>query len=109
MVAAILFSIGAATLLWAMGTGIFVTSNIEGMELALNIAQGEIEEIKEMTYDAIEAAGDSGPTADPNFSSYDVTINIAEGADPMQVDVTVSWDVKGGENSVTLTTLVADI
>ena len=50
----------------------------------------------------------SGPASDPDFPDYEVTVDVSEGDDPMQVDVTVAWDVKGGQSAVALTTLRAD-
>ena len=73
--------------------------------MALNIAQAKMEEVKDTAYDDL---ADSGPTADSNFSDFDVTVDVAEGDDPTQVDVTVEWGVKGGTASVVLTTLAAD-
>lgn len=58
---------------------------------------------------AFASLADSGPTADSNFSRFNVTVNVSEGQDPMQVAVTVRWSVKGGQNSIILTTLVANL
>ena len=109
LITIILFTTGVAALVWAISSGIYASVGIEEMDLALNIAQARMEDIKNKSFTAIEAGGDSGPTADSDFSNFNVTVDVAGGEDPMQVDVTVSWKVRGGQDRVTLTTLVADI
>jgi hypothetical protein len=91
-------------IIWALNSGIYATSDIENVDLALNIAQAKMEEIKNTAFGSL---ADSGPTADANFPRFSTTVNVAEGQNPMQVDVTVSWQVKGGQTSIILTTLVA--
>ena len=113
LIATIILVVGIIAISQAFSIGMFASTTVEDVDLALNIAQAEMEKIKDKTFAEIEADGDSGPTpADPDPSSplsrFDVTVDIAEGEDPMQVDVTVDWEVKGGESSITLTTLVAD-
>ena len=109
LVTVILFASGVAALAWAITAGLSASLNVENMDLALNIAQSRMEDIKNKSFDTIVVEGDYGPIPDPNFEDFDVTVNIADGNDPMQVDVTVSWDVKGGQTSVALTTLVTNI
>lgn len=105
----VLFSSGVVALAWAISAGVSASIHIEGMDLALNIAQSAMEEAKNKSFTTLVSEGSTGPTADPDFSDYDITFNIASGNDPMRIDVIVTWDVKGGENSVTLTSLVTDI
>jgi prepilin-type N-terminal cleavage/methylation domain-containing protein len=109
LVAVVLFASGVAALAWAISAGLSASVNIESMDLALNIAQSKMEDIKDRSFDTIVAEGDYGPLADPDFPDYDVTVSIADGDDPMRVDVTVTWDARGGQTSVTLTTLVTNI
>jgi prepilin-type N-terminal cleavage/methylation domain-containing protein len=109
LAATLLFSIGAAALMWAISTGMSASSDVENVDLALNIAQARLEYLKGIGYDAIAVAGDSAAAPNADFPDYSVAVNIAEGADPMQVEVTVTWQVKGEEAGLTLTTLVADI
>jgi len=92
-------------IIWALNSGIYATSDVENVDLALNIAQAKMEEIKNTAFGSL---ADSGPTADVNFPRFSTTVNVAEGQNPMQVDVTVAWEVKGGQTSIVLTTLVAN-
>jgi len=105
MIATIVLTIGVIAITWAFSAGLYATTDVEDVDLALNIAQAKMEDIKNTAFDSL---ADSGPAADPNFSDFSTTVNVAEGDDPMQIDVTVSWNAKGGTASVVLTTLMAD-
>ncbi len=109
LLAIVLFSTGTIALLWAISTGLYASVGTENMDLALNIAQARMEEVKDMSFTDIVNEGSTGPTTDPNFDNFDVTTTVALGNDPMRIDVTVTWDVKGGENNVTLTTQVTSL
>ncbi len=101
----IILTIGVIAIISAFNSGIFASSDVENVDLALNIAQGKMEELRTQAFASL---ADSGPTADPNFQNFNVSVNVAEGQNPMQVDVAVNWNVKGGQTGITLTTLVAD-
>lgn len=105
LIAVIILTVGIVAILWAFNAGIYASSGIENVDLALNIAQGTMEQIKNTPFASL---ADSGPAADSDFPNFNVSVNVAEGQEPMQVDTTVSWEVKGGQASVTLTTLVVD-
>jgi len=109
LITIVIFTIGVGSVVWSFSAGVFAASTVGSTETALNIAQATMEEIKDLDYATIVSIGDTRPTADPNFTDFDTTIDIAKKQDPMQIDVTVSWDTKGGAASVTLTTLVADL
>lgn len=106
LITLIVLTIGVVAISRAFSTGLFASTDIENVDLALNIAQAKMEQIKNTAFASL---ADSGPTADSNFSRFNVTVNVSEGQDPMQVAVTVSWSVKGGQNSIILTTLVANL
>lgn len=89
----------------AFTVGSFVQSDVENVNRALNIAQAKIEEIKVASFSSL---ADSGPTQDPDFSNFSVTVDVAEGQNPLPVYVIVTWQTKGGQPNVTLTTYVAD-
>jgi prepilin-type N-terminal cleavage/methylation domain-containing protein len=105
LIAILILTVGIAAIMWAISSGIYVTSDVENTDLALNIAQAKMEWLKNTAFASL---ADSGPTADTNFPRFSTTVNVAEGQNPMQVDVTVSWQVKGGQTSIGLTTLVAN-
>ena len=80
------------------------STDVENVDLALNIAQAKMEELKNTSFAGLSS---SGPTADPNFSNFNVTVSVT-GTDPKQIDVTVSWNVQGGSPTVKLTSLRAN-
>ncbi len=105
LITIIILTVGVIALVSAFSSGIFAFTDVENVDLALNIAQAKMEEIKDTDFASLT---DSGPAADADFSNFNTTVDIAEGDNPMQVDVTVSWNAKGRQPSVTLTTLVAN-
>ena len=98
--ALLLLAIGVAALSESFSTGILASSDAENVDLALNIAQAKMETLKNTSFASLAS---SGPTADANFSNFNVTVAVS-GTDPKQIDVTVAWNVQGGSTSVALTT-----
>ena len=105
LIATAIFSVCVTALIGAFSAGMFATSDVENIALALNIAQARMEQIKNTDFGNVS---NSGPTADANFPRFSTTVNAAIGQNPMQVDVIVGWQVKGGQTNITLTTLVAN-
>jgi prepilin-type N-terminal cleavage/methylation domain-containing protein len=105
LIAIIVFTVGIIIIIMAFTSGLFASSDVENVDLALNIAQAKMEEVKNTPFASL---ADSGPAPDPDFSNFNISVNINEGQNPMQVDVTVSWNTKGGQSDITLTTLVAN-
>jgi Tfp pilus assembly protein PilV len=97
--------IGVLIIAKSFNVGVLVQSDAENVTRALNIAQAKIEEIKVTPYGSL---ADSGPTQDPDFSNFNVTVDVAEGQSPMPIYVIVAWQTKGGQADVTLTTYKAD-
>jgi Tfp pilus assembly protein PilV len=106
LIATVVVTVGIVAVMGALGIGLFASTDIEDTDLALNIAQAKMEEIKNTAFASL---ADSGPTADATFPKYSVTVNVAEGQDPMRIDVTVSWGAKGGTASIMLTTQAANV
>ena len=104
MIALLIFTGGVIAIIWAFSAGMSATTDIENVDLALHIAQAKMEEIKNTPFANLT---DSGPTADPRFSNFNTAVNVGEGQNPMPVEVTVAWNVKGGSANITLTTLAA--
>lgn len=105
LVTIVLLASGVIAIAWAFSTGMFAATDIENTDLAINIAQAKMEDVKNTPFGSL---ADSGPTPDPNFTNFNVAVNVAENTNPMQVDVTVTWQVKNQDVSITLTTLVAN-
>ncbi len=105
LIATIILTVGVVAIIRALNSGIYAASGVENVDLALNIAQAKMEQMKNTAFASL---ADSGPAADANFPRFSTTVNVAEGQNPMRVDVTVVWPVKGGSTNITLTTLIAD-
>ena len=100
----VVITLGMIALTQAFSTGMRAATDVENEDLALNIAQAKMEELKNTTFAGLAS---SGPTADANFSNYNVTVSVT-GTDPKQIDVTVDWNVQGSSTNVVLTTLRAN-
>jgi len=109
LIATVIFTIGVIAIIWALNSGIYATSDIENVDLALNIAQANMETIKNQNFADIDTDAEiSSIVSNLGFSGLTVSGDVAEGQNPMQVDVTVAWQVKGGQTSISLTTLITD-
>lgn len=105
LVTVIVLTSGVIAVMWALNAGMYAATDAENVDLALAIAQARMEVVKNTPFAGLV---DSGPAADPNFSAFSVTVSVAEGQDPMRVDVTAAWNEKGGQSSLALTTLVTN-
>ena len=105
LLATIVFVVGVTAVIQAFSIGIYATGDVENVNIATNIAQGKMEEIVNTPFANIV---NSGPTPDANFPRFFVTVVATTGNNPMLVGVTVSWNAKGAQTSVVLTTLVAN-
>jgi len=113
--------VGVTSITWAFSKGIYTVTDLEGVEDALNVGQLRFEEIfselKDMDLTMLTTANaqDFESRKGGTVSGYDITVDLHEGdldltasENLMQVDLTVTWDVKGGQANVILTSLVAD-
>lgn len=108
MLAMFLFTVGIVSIIRVFNTGLIASSDVENVDLALNIAQKKMEEIKNTPFASL---ADSGPAAADSmfpFSNFNVTVDVTEGQNPMPVNVAVNWNVSGGTASVNLATLVTN-
>lgn len=105
LISLVILTVSIIAIVRALSIGMFTFSNAENINLALNIAQAKMEEIKNTVYSSIS---DSGPVSDAVFPRFSVNVNVKESAKPLEVEVLVNWDEKGDTDSVSLKTLVAD-
>lgn len=105
LLAVVLFTTGIVALLGALNIGIFSVVDLEETTQALNLAQATMECVINRPFDEICNANCLNVCASfANFPKFSVSVNVT-GADPKQIDVRVSWSVKGGSTAVNLTTL----
>jgi Tfp pilus assembly protein PilV len=108
LLATFLFTTGIVAVVRVFSMGLVASSDIENVDLALNIAQKKMEEIKNTPFANL---ADSGPAAaDTTFplSNFSITVDVAELQNPMPVNVAVNWNVSGGTTGVNLVTLVTN-
>jgi len=111
LLATLILSVGAIALIWALSSGLSATGDTENTDLALNIAQANMEVIKNQTFAAVSTTAQvSSLISNFGFSNFAVSgvVTTQVASQLIQIDITVSWNVKGGKTSVTLTTLVAN-
>lgn len=117
LITIIILTIGVIALTSAFSSGILAATDAENVDLALNIAQAKMEEIKNAGYASLADSGPAAADTDPNspLSRFDVTVDAGVPADPRQVDVTVEWEAQSGVKhgqipsvSITLTTQLAN-
>lgn len=121
LLATVLVVFGVVAVVSAMSAGVYTDSSIEGQSIALNLAQAEMETIKNTLYATINTtnfpAGSSCitgvfPNCTGSFANYarQVTLFPSGGgtnSNPTtQVTVTVSWQLGLMQSSVSLTTLL---
>ena len=106
LLAILLLSIGATALIWALNAGLFASLDADNVDLALNIAQAKMEEVKNTSYSSIASAAKA---AVPGVNGFQQSVNvIVIYTDLKQVDVTVYWSPQGVETNVSLSTYVAN-
>ena len=102
LIASVIVTVGMAGVMYALSRGVFAsTVGVENVDLSLGIAQKQMEMVRNTAFASLAP---SGPTTDPDFPGYSVTVTVT-GADPKQVGVIVSSVRAGGTDSTTLTTL----
>ncbi len=105
LIAIVILTIGAVSIIRAFSTGMFASTDIENVDLALDLAQERVEYIKGIGY------GFTGDTKNlvPGFSVFQrqATATVLW-PNLKRINVTVYWNMKGGETSITLTTYVAN-
>ncbi|MFA6217746.1 MAG: prepilin-type N-terminal cleavage/methylation domain-containing protein [Candidatus Omnitrophota bacterium] len=106
LIATLLLTVGVLSIVGAFSSGIFTSGDFESVELALNLAQEKMEDIKNKTYANVASEVKSAVSG---FSAFQrqVAVTVPQ-TNLKQVDVTVSWDTKGGQTNVSVMTLVAN-
>ena len=106
LIAILLLSIGATALIWAFSAGLFASTDADNVDLALNVAQAKMEEIKNTSYSGIASAAKA---AVPGVSGFQQSVNVTVVYTGLkQVDVTVYWSPQGVETNISLSTYIAN-
>lgn len=115
LLATVLIVFGVVAVVSAMAAGVYTDSSIEGQAIALNLAQEEMEAIKNIPYANINTT--NFPTGliplTGSFANYSRQVTFLPSASgtnsnpTTQVTVYVSWQLGLMQSSVSLTTLLA--
>jgi prepilin-type N-terminal cleavage/methylation domain len=108
LVTLVIITVGMVALLMAFSLALSVSGNVEAEDAAIEIANAAMEELKSTAYSGLQDYTKDAGTIFSGVTGYTVTVTTTKPANPAEIDVTVSWLVKGGTASVTLTTLAAD-
>lgn len=101
-----IITIGIIAITRSFNTGSRSGRDIEDVDLALNIAQANMEMARNTPF---ENLSDQPLLADSNFPNFAVTRNVSTLAEGYkEVSVTVTWGALGGQTGITLTTLATD-
>jgi len=107
----LVISVGLVSLIWVFTSGISAVSDIEGSELALDIVQANMELVKSKAFTAVDTSAElSALISNLGFSNYTVTsgLSVNYASQLIMITITVSWNVKGGSNSIALKTMKAN-
>ena len=108
LVTLVIITVGMVALLMAFSLALSDSGNVEEEDAAIEIASAAMEELKSTAYANLQGFTKSSETIFSGLTGYTVTATTTKPANPAEIGVTVSWPVKGGTASVTLTTLAAD-
>lgn len=107
LITIVVLTFGISTILRMFSVGIFADANTENMTIALNLAQEEMEEIKDASsYANIDSFAAVRANLGGAFADFDRAVTVS--GDPKQVNVIVYWSVKGVDQSIDLVSLFAD-
>lgn len=106
LVATVIIGLGIFALMEAFNRGYLGSGQAEDYSLALSLAQEQMEEIRDLSFKAVNNSA-RGPVN--GFPEFDREVSVTSvHADLKQVVVRTYWDVPNGENSVTLTAYVVN-
>jgi type IV pilus assembly protein PilV len=108
LLALLLFSAGLVAIAGLYGTALDSGQDAEQTSIAVNLAQKRMEEIRNLSYASI--VNESKTALVSPFTAYSRSVTAAELMNPVglkQVTVTVYWNIKGRETSISLVTYVS--
>lgn len=107
LVTIVVLTVGIVAVLEMMGLAMFADTNTENSVIAYYLAQEEMEEIKDAaSYAAIDGFAQAQTAMTGDFADFDKEVTVS--GNPKQVNVIITWDVKGEEQSVDLVSLFAN-
>jgi prepilin-type N-terminal cleavage/methylation domain-containing protein len=108
MISVVCLVVGISTTLQVLGMSLAADAAIENKIIALSLARQKLEESKNSSsYANIDLLVSARASLGGDFSDFDREVVVGV-SDPKQVTVTVYWTAKGGEQDLTLATLLTD-
>lgn len=105
LLATTLVILGVLAVVNAMAAGLYTDSSVEGQVVALNLAQEEMETLKNTPYVNLSASPMTALTG--NFANYSRQVVLTTiSTNLTEVTVNVSWNLGLMNSSVSLTTLL---
>jgi len=114
LITLVLLTGGVIAICQAFSAGMFASTDVENVDLALNLAQARIETVYDVLKDTDISSLNIGNFEasygyeETDFEDYDIAVDLASSGDPRNIKVTVTWNVKGGQADVELIALVAE-
>jgi Tfp pilus assembly protein PilV len=100
----LLLVVGTLTTLRMFGVGMMADTSIEHSTVALALAQGEMESIKNAgSWAAIDSFASPSTNLGGQFPDFNQEVIVS--GDPKDVQVIISWNAPGGVQSLELDTL----
>jgi prepilin-type N-terminal cleavage/methylation domain-containing protein len=107
LVSVVLLAVGTLATLKMFGIGMMADTNIEHSTVALALAQGEMESIKNAgTWDAIDSFAAGSTNLGGQFAEFNQEVIVS--GDPKNVQVIISWNDRAGVQNLELDTLMTD-
>lgn len=110
LIAIVLFTVGVIAVVWIFSSGLVSSIDAENTTIAMNLAQGKMEEIRNLAFASI---ADEAKAAVSGFSGFQREVEVDDPVgdpttdDLKQVTVTVYWTYQGGEVEVPLVTYIS--
>lgn len=106
LIASLIVGLSIFAIMEAFNRGYFGVGEVDDYSLALSLTQERLEELQDSSFASITSSPRS-PV--PDFTSFEREVAVTSvHADLKQVDATTYWQVPNGENSVHLTSYIAN-
>lgn len=107
LISVVLLVVGTVATLNMFGIAMTADADIENATMALDLAQEEMEQIKDAgSWDAIDSLASSRVNVGGAFQSFDKEVIVS--GDPKLVHVIVYWNARGVDRKVELATLMTN-
>ena len=94
----------------AIRLGAPLAQSVRDQDIALKVAQNEVEELRALGYESLPPSGSFSDSLLASLSSGSGNVTVSDfNTGTKKVIVTVSWSERGAEESIVLSTLITKI